>query len=71
MNTVVKKRVFLNFDEKKKKERKKERKKTRNAMYCYNHDDLLQLSFVLKISLFSEASSEPSQASMMKLFLRK
>ena len=32
-------------------------------MLCNNHDDLLHLSFVLKISLFLEASLEPSRAS--------
>ena len=30
-------------------------KKTRNAMRCNNRDDLLQLSFTLKISIFSGA----------------
>ena len=29
--------------------------KTRNAMRCNNRDDLLHLSFTLKISIFSEA----------------
>ena len=28
---------------------------TRNAMRCNNHDDLIHLSFTLKISIFSEA----------------
>ena len=30
-------------------------KQTRNAMRCSNRDDLLHLSFTLKISIFSEA----------------
>ena len=29
--------------------------KTRNAMCCNNRDDLFDLSFTLKISIFSEA----------------
>ena len=29
--------------------------KKRNAMHCNNRDDLLHLSFTLKISMFSEA----------------
>ena len=43
-------------------------KQIRSATYCNNHDDLLHLSFVLKISLFSEASLEPSQTSTMESF---
>ena len=41
---------------------------TRKAMHCNNHDNLLHLSFVLKISLFSETSIEPSRGSMMGFF---
>ena len=32
------------------------------------HDDFLHLSFILKISLFSQASLQPSQTSMMEFF---
>ena len=39
---------------------------TRNAIRCNNRDDLLRLSFTLKISIFS-----PSRRSMMELILRK
>ena len=35
-----------------------------------NHDDLLHLSFVLKILLFSEIYLEPSWTSLMKLFCK-
>ena len=45
--------------------------KTSNATYCNNHDDLLHLSFIWKISLFSDAYLEPSQASMMEPFLQR
>ena len=31
--------------------------KQENAMRCNNRDDLLQISFTLKISIFSEAQS--------------
>ena len=40
--------------------------KTRNATRCNNHDDLLHLGFVLKISLFSGASLKPSRTSMIE-----
>ena len=33
----------------------KQQSKTRNAMRCNNRDDLLHISFNLKISMFSEA----------------
>ena len=39
-------------------------------MCCNNHDDLLHLGFVLKISLFSEASLKRSRPSLME-FLEK
>ena len=42
--------------------------KTTNATRCNNHDDLLHLSFVLKTSLFSTTSLEPSRASIMEVF---
>ena len=42
--------------------------KTRNATRCNNHDDLLHLGFVLKISLFSAASLESSRPSRMEIF---
>ena len=45
--------------------------KIRNAMRCDNRNDLLHLSFTLKISMFSEAYVWPSRISMMKLLLRK
>ena len=35
-----------------------------------NHDDLFLLSFILKISISSETSSEPSRASMMEFFAK-
>ena len=41
-----------------------------NAMRYNNLDDLLQLSFTLKISIFSEVSI-PSRTSMMELLLQK
>ena len=53
---------------------KKEHKittKTRNAMRCNNRDDLLQLSFTLKVSVFSGAYIQASRRSMMELILRK
>ena len=46
-------------------------KEKKNATRCNNQDDLPHRSFVLKISLFSEASLELSRASMMQFFLRK
>ena len=36
-----------------------------------NRNDLLQLIFTLKISLFLEAYIEPSQTPMMELLLQK
>ena len=44
---------------------------TRNATRCNNRDDLLHLSFPLKILIFSEAYIKPSRTSMMELLLRK
>ena len=41
--------------------------KTRNATRCNNRDDLLHLSFSLKISVFSEAYVQPSRTSVMEL----
>ena len=40
---------------------------TRNAARCNNRDDLANLGFILKVSVFSEAYLEPSRPSMMKL----
>ena len=40
---------------------------TRNAMRCNNRDDLLNLSFVLKIQIFSEVFL-PSRTYMMQRF---
>ena len=40
---------------------------TRNVMRCNNRDDLLNLSFILKIPIFSEVYW-PSQTSMMQCF---
>ena len=37
---------------------------------CNNRNDLANLSFILKVSAFSEAYSERSRASMMKLFVK-
>ena len=42
-----------------------------NAMHCYNRNDLLELSFTLEISIFSEAYTYPSRTSMMELLLQK
>ena len=42
-----------------------------NAMRCYNRNDLLELSFTLEISIFSEAYIYPSRTSMMELLLQK
>ena len=42
-----------------------------NAMRCYNRNDLLELSFTLEISIFSEAYTYPSRTSMMELLLQK
>ena len=41
---------------------KKQRKQnlTRNAARCNDHDDLLHLSFIWKISIFSETYLEPA-----------
>ena len=44
--------------------------KQENTMRCSNRDDLLQLSFTLKILIFSEAY-KPSRTSMMELLLQK
>ena len=41
---------------------------TRNAMRCNNCDDLLNLSFILKIPIFSKVSL-PCQTYMVKRFL--
>ena len=41
---------------------------TRNTKSCNNSDDLPNLSFILKISIFSDTCLEPSRISMMKLF---
>ena len=44
---------------------------TRNAMPCNNRDELLNLSFILKIPIFSEVYL-PSQTNMVqRFFLRK
>ena len=45
-----------------------EKIKARIATRFNNHDGLLHLSIVLKISLLSEASLEPSETTMMELF---
>ena len=45
--------------------------KQENAMRYNNRDDLLQLSFTLKISIFSEVYMQPSWTSMMELLLQK
>ena len=42
-----------------------------NAIRYNNRDDLLQLSFTLKISIFSEVYIKPSRTSMMELLLQK
>ena len=42
-----------------------------NAMRCYSRNDLLELSFTLEISIFSEAYIYPSRTSMMELLLQK
>ena len=42
---------------------------TRNATRFNNRDDLLHVSFTLKISIFSEAYKETSRTSMMELLL--
>ena len=39
-------------------------------MRCNNHDDLLQLSFVLKIALFSEVSLNQVRQSLMEFFAK-
>ena len=41
---------------------------TRNATRCTNHDDLLHLGFVLKISSFPGASLKPSR--LMEFFAK-
>ena len=41
---------------------------TRNAAHFNNRDDLVNLSFILKVLVFSEVYLEPSRTSMMKLF---
>ena len=46
------------------------KKKIRNATRCTNQDDLLYVSFMLKISKFSEAYLGPSQKSMMQFFAK-
>ena len=43
---------------------------TRNAARCNNRDDFANLSFILIVSVFSEAYLEPNQTSMMKLFAK-
>ena len=43
---------------------------TRDATRCNNRDDLLLLSFTLKISIFSEALYS-SRTSMIKFLLQK
>ena len=43
-------------------------KTTRNAARCNNRDDSANLSFTLKVSVFSEAYLEPSRTSIMKRF---
>ena len=45
--------------------------RTRNAMRSNNRDDLLHLSFTLKILIFLKAWLYPSCTSMMELSLRK
>ena len=40
-------------------------------MRCNNRNDLLQLSFTLKVSVFSGAYIQASRRSMMELILRK
>ena len=40
---------------------------TRNAVRYNNHDDLVNLSFILKVSVFLGMCLEPHQTSMMKL----
>ena len=45
-------------------------KSIRNTTRCNNHNDLLHLSFVLKIALFSDASLEPSRVSMTEFFTK-
>ena len=44
---------------------------TTNATCCNSRDDFLHLSFILKISIFSETYLEPSRTSVMELLLRK
>ena len=41
--------------------------RTRNAVRSNNRDDLTNVSFTLKVSVFSEGYTEPSQTSIMKL----
>ena len=43
---------------------------TRNAARCNNPNDLANHSFILKVSVFSEAYLEPCQTSLMKLFAK-
>ena len=43
---------------------------TRNTARCNSWDDLTTLSFILKVSFFSEAYLEPSRTSIMKLFTK-
>ena len=40
----------------------------RSATCCNNRDDLLNLNFILKISIFSEAYLEPSRTYIAQLF---
>ena len=44
----------------------------RNKKRCafYNRDDLANLSFILKVSVFAEVHVEPSRTFMMKLFAK-
>ena len=44
---------------------------TKNATRCNNRDDLLYVSFTLKISIFSEVNIQTSRTSMMELLLQK
>ena len=41
--------------------------RTRNAVCSNNRDELTNVSFTLKVSVFSEGYTEPSQTSIMKL----
>ena len=46
-------------------------KTTKNATRSNNRDDLLYVSFTLKMSIFLEAYTYPNRKSMMELLLRK